>query len=89
MDCYLRHCTVHQFQPDPTHKIHYQQQMQQFSTYPPMRHLSNDDKDCPNHHKNSHELCSETRHPVSSMMERQRKLRQPHDQNILMEGELL
>ena len=54
-----------------------------------MEHLSNDHKDHPNQHKNSHKLCNETGHPVYSLMECQWKLRQQHDQNFRMEGKLL
>ena len=44
-------------------------------------HLSNDHKDHPSQHKNSHKLCNETGHPVVNMMEIQWKLRQQNDQN--------
>ena len=47
-----------------------------------MEHLSNNHKDCPNQHQNSHELCDETGHPVVNLMESQWKLRQQHDQNF-------
>ena len=53
-----------------------------------MEHLSIDHKDCPNQHENSHELCNEMGHPLS-LIERQWKLRQPHDQNFPMEGKPL
>ena len=53
-----------------------------------MEHLSNDHKDHPNHHKNSHKLCNEMGHPVYSLMESQWKLRQ-HYQNFIMEGKPL
>ena len=42
----------------------------------PMEHLSNDHKDHPNQHENSHKLCSEMGNPVVNLMESQRKLRQ-------------
>ena len=48
-----------------------------------MEHLSNDHKDHPNQHKNSHKLCGETRHPVLSLLKTQWKLRQQHDQNFV------
>ena len=47
-----------------------------------MEHLSNDRKDHPNQHKNSHKLCDETGHPVVNLMESQWKLRQQWDQNF-------
>ena len=47
-----------------------------------MKHLSNDHKDRPNQHKNSHKLCDETGHLILRLVESQRKLRQPHGQNI-------
>ena len=47
--------------------------------------LSNDHKDCPNQLKNSHKLCSETKHPVVNLMESQWKLRRQQDQNFPME----
>ena len=52
-----------------------------------MEHLSNDYKDHPNQHKNSHKLCNETEHPVVNMMESQWKLRKQHDQNFTMDGQ--
>ena len=54
-----------------------------------MEHLSNDHKDHPNQHKNSHKLCDETGHPVVNMMESQWKPKQQHDQNFPMEGKPL
>ena len=54
-----------------------------------MEHLSNDHKHCPNQHKNSHKLCSETGHPALNLTESQWKLTQPHDQNFPMEGKTL
>ena len=36
-----------------------------------MKHLSNDQKDCPNKHKNSHKQCGETSHQILNMMESQ------------------
>ena len=53
-----------------------------------MEHLSNDHKDHPNQHKNSHKLCNETGHPILNLIERQWKLRQ-YDQNFKMEGKPL
>ena len=47
---------------------------------------SNDHKDHPNQHENSHKLCNETGHPVVSLIESLWKLRQQHDQNFSMEG---
>ena len=40
-----------------------------------MEHLSNDHKDHPNQHENSHKLCEETGHPVVDLMGSQLKLR--------------
>ena len=54
-----------------------------------MEHLSNDHKDCPNQDDNSHKLCSEMGHPITNLMESQRKLRQQHDQNFPKEGKPL
>ena len=48
-----------------------------------MKHLSNDHKDHPNQHENSHERFNETGHPIPT--ESQWKLRQPHDQSFPME----
>ena len=49
-----------------------------------MEHLSNDHKNCPNQHKNSHKQC-DTSYPIVNIIESQWKLRQ-HDQNFQMEG---
>ena len=46
-----------------------------------MEHLSNDHKDQPNQHENSHKPRDETGHLVLSLLESQWKLRQ-HDQNL-------
>ena len=54
-----------------------------------MEHLSNDHKDRPNQHKNSHKLYDETGDPVLGLMESQWKLRQQHDQNFTMDGKAL
>ena len=54
-----------------------------------MELLSNDHKDHPNQHENSHKLYHETGHPVDNFMESQWKLRQRHDQNFQMEGKPL
>ena len=51
-----------------------------------MEHLSNDNKDHPNWHKNSHKLCTKMEHPVLNLLEIQWKLRQQDDQNFPMEG---
>ena len=40
-----------------------------------MEHLSNDYKDHPNQHENSHKLCNETGHPLANFMESQWRLR--------------
>ena len=40
-----------------------------------MEHLSNDHKECPNQHKNSHKLFNKMGHPVANLMESQWKLR--------------
>ena len=50
-----------------------------------MDHLSNDHKDHPNQHENSHKLCDETGNPIDNFMESQWKLRQQHDQNFPVE----
>ena len=55
----------------------------------PMEHLSNENKDHPNHHENSHKLCSEIGYPVLSLLEGQQKLRQQHHQNFSMKGKPL
>ena len=36
--------------------------------YPPVEHLSNDDKDHTNQQKNSHKLCNEIRNPVLRLL---------------------
>ena len=59
---------IHQFQSEPTHKIHWEQQKHWVQRYPPMEHLWNDYKDFPNQHKNSHKQCNEMGHPVVNMM---------------------
>ena len=76
---------IHQFQSEPTHKIHEQQQKHWVQRCPPMEDLSDDNKDCPNHHKNSQKICNERGHPLVNMKESQWKLRQQHDQNLRME----
>ena len=50
-----------------------------------MEHLSNDHKDGPNQHENSHNLCDETGDPAVNLMESQWQLRPQHDQNFQME----
>ena len=54
-----------------------------------MEHLSNDQKDCTNQHKNIHKQCNKTRSPGTNIMKSQWKLRQRHDLNLPMEGKLL
>ena len=54
-----------------------------------MEHLSNDHKDHPNQHENSHKLCDEIGHHIVNLMESQWKQRQQHDQNFSMEGKPL
>ena len=54
-----------------------------------MEHLSNDHKDSPNQHENSHKLCDEEGHPAVNLMESLWKLRQQHDQNFPLEGKPL
>ena len=53
-----------------------------------MEHLSNDCKDYPNQHENSHKPRDETGYPVLSLLEIEWKLRQ-HDQNFPIEGKPL
>ena len=54
-----------------------------------MEHLSNDQEDRLNQHKNSHKLCDETEHPIVNLMESQWKLREQYDQNFPIEGKPL
>ena len=54
-----------------------------------MEHLSNDQEDRSNQHKNSHRLCDETGCLAVSLTETQWKLRQQHDQNFPMEEKAL
>ena len=54
-----------------------------------MKHLSNDNDDHPNQHKNSHKLCDETGHHILSLTESHWKLRQQIHQNFPMEGKPL
>ena len=54
-----------------------------------MEHLSNDNEDHPNQHMNSHKLCDEMGYLIVNLMESPWKLRQPHDQNVSMEGKPL
>ena len=51
--------------------------------------LSNDHEDRLNQQEKSHQLCSETEHPVLDLMESQWNLRHQHDQNFSMEGKPL
>ena len=53
-----------------------------------MENLSTDHKDRLNQNNNSHTLRDKTSHLVLSLIESQRNLRQPHDQNIPIEGKL-
>ena len=63
---------IHQFQLGSTHIMHH------VKRYHPTEHHSNDHKDHPCHHENSHKLCNEKWHPLMSLKESQWKLRQ-HD----------
>ena len=54
-----------------------------------MEHVSNDQKDYTNQHKNSHKLCDETGHHFLSLLESRWKLIQQHGKNFLMEGKPL
>ena len=54
-----------------------------------MEYLSNDQKDHPNQHENSHKPHNEMGHPVLSLLEHQWKLRKQHGQNFPIEGEPL
>ena len=49
-----------------------------------MEHLENDYEDHPNQHENSHKLCDETRHPISSLLESQWKVRQQTSRTIFL-----
>ena len=50
---------------------------------------SNDYKDHPNQHKNSHKLCDQTGHNVVNLMESQWKLRQQWDHKLPMAEQIL
>ena len=50
-----------------------------------MEHLSNDQKDCHSQHRNSHMLWDKVGRPVVSLTEIQWKLRQQHDQDMIVE----
>ena len=80
---------VHQFQPEPTHRIHLQQQKHQAYRYPLMEHLSNDQEDHPKLHKNSHKFCDEKGHLLFNLMESQLKMIQKFDQNFSIDWEPL
>ena len=54
-----------------------------------MEQLSNDHKDRPDQHENSHKPYDETGNPVVNMMESQWKLKQQHDETFPMEVKLL
>ena len=54
-----------------------------------MENLSNDHKDCPNQHENSHKQCDEMGHPAVNMMESQWKTKQQHRQNFPIKGKPL
>ena len=54
----------------------------EFKDTPPTEHLSNDHKDHPNQHENSHKSHNETGYPVLSLLESQWKLTEQHDQNF-------
>ena len=54
-----------------------------------MELLSEDHKDHPNQHENSHKLCNEMGHPVLGLLESQWKLRQQHDPNFPIVGKPL
>ena len=77
---------MHQFQPEPTHKIHEQHHKEQLSRYPPKERLSNDNKDHHNHHMFT-KLRDEIGHHLLSLTESQWKLK--HNQNFPMEGKPL
>ena len=62
---------IHPFQPEPTHKIQSQQHKHHVYRHPPMEQLSNNQKDRPNQHKNSHKLCDDKGHPVLRLSESQ------------------
>ena len=51
-----------------------------------MQHLSNDEEDHPNLHRNSHKLHDKIGPPIWSLMESQWKMRQQHHQNFPMKG---
>ena len=56
-----------------------------------MEHLSNDQEDLHNQHKDSHKLCNETGHSINNLMKSKWKLRSEfeHDQNFSMVGKPL
>ena len=54
-----------------------------------MEHLSNNHEDYPNQHENSHKLCDETRNPLLSLTESQRKLRQQHNKIFSVKGKAI
>ena len=54
-----------------------------------MEHLSDNPEDCPNLQESSHKLYDEIGHPDLSLTENWKwKLRQQHDRNFPMEGNL-
>ena len=54
-------------------------------SYPLMKHLSDDQKDCPNQHENINKLHDETEHPILNLMKSQWKLRQQQHQSFSIE----
>ena len=58
---------IHQFQPEPTHKIHSRSYIStDFKDILPCN-TSDDYQHHPNQHENSHTLCNETGHPLLSL----------------------
>ena len=80
-------CT-HQFQPEPLTKSASAAEAPNLK-YPIMEHLSNDQEDHPNKHKNSCKLYDEKGHPLLSLKESKWKLRQQDAQNFLIQQKLL
>ena len=73
---------IYQFSQNSTHRNKMQPQKHWIQRYHPMEHLSNDQKDHPSPHKNSHKLYDKRGIPFLSLKESQKKLRQQYDKKI-------